>query len=580
MKKIIFLVLAVLLIAYAASDPPEPKTVRGEVRQVNEVDMAGSGVLVYINNTDSGYNTTTYTYGPPTMPGIFSATVLASELDLIYLRALNDTHWGEVYGTMGPTQLDIVINLNQTRTSEAVVEILVPDSNLVFNSSEDLNVTANITIVGADGILCEAAILFSNPDAFGLRGNEEVVHSLGNLPRGTTVTESWNISSLADGISNITVSASCLSDRKIFLDMNNDTAVNLTSEDVSSPLVSILWPGNNTRRNNPLLVYYEVEDNTYLTNCTLTINDVLSNVTYAPAVGNTLNFSNIISARANEIEINCTDGSEANNMGSSGIFNYTLNNFPYISLIEADDPVNLLAGANKTVYCNGTAADLDSYSDILNINASLYFNTNTPDSEYNRSTKYDNSSCTLLNPSGSSIDFVCGFDLEYYAFNGTWYCNATVIDNINSTNSSETSILVNDLIALSITPVIDFGQLEPLQISPVDAVVNVTNLGNVAFDLSIHSYAQIPGDNKAMVCDEGDIDFEFERFSTAAYQNFLTMTAVNNSQNAVDVDFNLSQKVYGSSLDSIRNLYWKLQIPFAADGMCSGKIVVSAIVDS
>lgn len=567
----------IVIVLTVVAPPPSQKTIKGEVRQQDHINMVESGLLVQINNTNTSELFYTQTYGPPVMPGLYSTTIYASEGDVIYVFVKNDTDWGYVYGTMGQTQLDIDVNLNRSRASEAIVKIIVPVNNTLVNSSQDLNITANITIVGDDGISCQAILSFSDSGIIELIDGETAVHNLGDVNRGTTITEVWEVESLTDGVVNITVNASCLSDRRIFENQNTYTVFNITSRDVSPPMINLTWPGNNTKRNNPLLVFYDVDENSEIKNCTLSINDIVVNKTFAPDKSLVLNFSNLISAGENDIEINCTDDSLRENMGSSGIFNYTLNSFPFISDIRIEDPINLLAASNKTVYCNGTIEDSDTYLDIVSVNASLFFKDLTPESDNNRSTKYFNSSCTLLNPSGDNIEFACGFDVEYYANNGSWYCNASALDMINSTNSSEITTTVNDLIALSVTPVIDYYLLEPLQISPNDIASNITNYGNVPIDLSIYAYAQTDDDNLAMTCTKGQISYEYEKFSASIGQDFSVMQEVNNKLSPVFVDFNLDQKVFGATENSMKSLYWKLQIPFAADGSCNGKVVFSAV---
>ncbi|MBT3721740.1 hypothetical protein HN789_06260 [archaeon] len=579
-KTLIWLTIGCLILISVIAPPPTEKTIKGEIRQINGIDQVESGLEVYINNTNTTYNKTTQTYGPPVMPGLYSTTILASEGDVIYIESHNATNWGYVYGIVGKTQLDINVNLNRTRASEAIVLIEIPQNNSNLNTSMDLNVTVDITIVGGNGINCEAILNFSVGGIFGLEEGETYVHDLGNVNRGVTATEVWQIKGLIDGETNISVHAECASDRRIFEDKNTDYVYNLTNLDVSPPIIEIQFPVNNTKSNNPIWIYYNVSEESSLENCTLSLNDLIVNLTNAPNKLFLLNFSNLLSTGENNAEINCSDDSSRFNMGTSGIFNFSLNNFPFISSIFTDNPINLLAANNKTVYCNGTATDLDSFSDIVNVNASLFFKDLNPESNDNRSNKYSNTSCTLLNPSGNNIDFICGFNIEYYANNGTWYCNVSAIDLINSTNSSIDSTLVNDLLALSVTDIIDFRSLEPLQISPIDVASNITNFGNVPMDLSIYGYAMTEGDDLALDCVKGTIGYEFEKFSMFEYQNFNIMQAINNSANAVYVDFNHTQKVYGAAQNSFKSLFWKLQIPFATDGQCNGKVVISAITNS
>jgi len=266
------------------------------------------------------------------------------------------------------------------------------------------------------------------------------------------------------------------------------------------------------------------------------------------------------------------------NLGTSGLFNLTLNYFPSISNIVVDNPINLIAGSTKIAYCNGTATDGDTFNDITRVNASLFYYQKQPNSPNNLSNHYTNSSCSLFNGIGNEINFICSFNLEYYANNGTWYCNATILDMINSTNTSQLSTTINDLLAIGITPgVIDFGALEILQISPSDIIVNVTNYGNIMLDLNLYGYAVLVDDNLSMDCTRGNISMEYERFSITQGQNYDLMTSINNSINAVFGNLNLPKREGGSTTESRKAVYWKLQIPMRTGGRCNGKVVFTAL---
>lgn len=575
---VIFSLFIVLIILKISAQPPQERTVRGTVYIDNaQTQQSDLGVIVRITNTNLSIMETTQTYGPPNNEGRYSATISALPGDFIYVLAFNDTLWGNNTGIMGQTRVTIDIILNNTRDAEPYVQILIPQNHTSYSSTDKFNVTANITMYGNNGVNCNATLSFSIPSIFTLDTGETYTHDLGSINRGDSVIEVWNLTGFGTGSTNITLLVEC-SNEGIKLEYNNyDTIVNISSQDLSPPIIQIISPGNHSRVNNPVTFYYNVTDGSSIVNCTLNLNNITVNITNDPQRDVILNVSNSLTQKYNKWEINCTDNSSNKNLGTSGLYNLTLNDYPSITNIVVDTPVDLLAGSTKTVYCNGTASDGDSYNDISNLNATLFFTGFNPDDIDNNSNHYSNTSCNLFNGVGDDIDFRCSFDLEYYSNNGTWYCNAAVIDTINSVNSSETTTLVNDLLAIGVNPlIIDFGNLEILQISPSDIIVNVTNYGNIMLDLNLFGYALFQNDNISMDCATRNISLNNERLSIVADQNYNIMTPVNNTLNPVYVDFNLSKRE-GGAPESRKSVFWKLQIPMFTAGRCNGKVIFSAL---
>ncbi len=345
------------------------------------------------------------------------------------------------------------------------------------------------------------------------------------------------------------------------------------------PNITIISPENNTKVVDSLVYfYYNVTDPQTLQSCNLSINNITLNVTLTPQKSVILNFSRILTTRSNIWEINCSNNdTEQTHLGTSGLLNLTLNAIPWITNHVVLDPIDLIGGSNLSVTCNGTANDLDGFGDITKVNATLFFVDKTPASPDNLSNHYTNSSCNLLTGSGNSIDFTCGFEVIYYANNGTWYCNTTVVDSADTKNTSQISTTIRQLLAIGVYPeLIDFGNMQALQISPNDMDINITNLGNVPLDLRLYAYALIENDNLSMVCERGIIPLENERFSIFPSQPFNSMTNVNNTLNSVFVDINIPRQVYGQE-ESKKPIFWKLQIPMATQGKCNGTVVFTAI---
>jgi hypothetical protein len=431
-------------------------------------------------------------------------------------------------------------------------------------------VTANITIVGNDGVSCNATMYFSNPGVF---SSNQYTVELGDMVRGESVLAAWNLSVAGSGSTNITVRAGCLYDGVILERMNSFTVYNISASAPPPPNITIISPQNSTRLSNPVAFIYNISHPLDIDNCTLIINSEIVNTTLNPPVNTTLNFTRMLDTKTNVWEITCTDNSSVN-IGSSGLYNLTLNSVPFITALAVDNPINLIAGSTKTVYCNGTAEDGDSYLDIEKINASVYFQgySQSPD---NPNYRYSNSSCRLFSGLDNSTEFTCAFEIEYYAQNGTWHCDVTVSDFLNATNISVETTTINELLAVGISPgVIDFGALEILQISPIDIEINITNYGNIMLDLNIYAYALFDNDNLSMDCTKGNISLEYQRFSEISGTTYTVMTPVNNIDSPAFVSFNLQKRV---TSESKKPLYWKLQIPMYTGGTCSGKVVFAAL---
>ena len=114
--------------------------------------------------------------------------------------------------------------------------------------------------------------------------------------------------------------------------------MNISSQDLSPPIIQIISPGNHSRLNNPVTFYYNVTDGSSIVNCTLNINNITVNITNDPQRDVILNVSNFLTQKYNKWEINCTDNSS--NIGTSGLYNLTLNDYPSVTNIVVDTPVD------------------------------------------------------------------------------------------------------------------------------------------------------------------------------------------------------------------------------------------------
>lgn len=240
-KLVLFLFISIslfIILTNLVKAQPAPHNVEGRVL-TNGSNGIQNGIPVTINDTVSGDYVLTYTDAPEDIPelrGSYSATINGNDGDLIIVRAWNSTHYGTNSSTLISTTTNVNVVLNITRQSEANATIIEPLNNSMRNRSVIFNVTANISIIGNDGVGCSAAISFSNNNIINITAGESFSHSLGNIPLGTFKITNWSAVGVNEGVSNITVKADCSSDGVKLDNVNSYTVFNITI--VGGPLVN------------------------------------------------------------------------------------------------------------------------------------------------------------------------------------------------------------------------------------------------------------------------------------------------------------------------------------------------------
>jgi hypothetical protein len=212
--------------------------------------------------------------------------------------------------------------------------------------------------------------------------------------------------------------------------------------------------------------------------------------------------------------------------------NMTINTPPNITIVTFDDytPLNddidLTAGTNKTVYCIINASDYDGYDNInlssLNVSISNrgFTGAEDPKNEYILAwNNLDNNHACLNQTYGGtstlegSIILNCSIQMPYYTENGTWICNASILDNSNNPLRVIAFDPANimQLIALNIsTESIDFGFIA-LGENRTEAQDNTTieNIGNVPLRVNVTASwndTDLTNDTYAMKCVQGYVN--------------------------------------------------------------------------
>ncbi len=253
-----------------------------------------------------------------------------------------------------------------------------------------------------------------------------------------------------------------------------------------------------------------------------------------------------------------------------------------VNLYDSNHPANIVLeqGTTHTIVCNATINDTNGYGDIATVNASLYkYSEYGPGDVNDNNFKYANTSCNQYATSGVVDAFyTCQFEVEYYAYNGTWRCNVTAIDSSDATNNSADDDDIDSLFAINLSnTTISFGELEPMNTSE-DRELNVTNFGNMNLTISLRAYGEVEGDDWAMNCSTGNISLDYERFSLDSGTAWGSMTPVTNT--FADINgLTVYQRTDDSDddhTDSHNATYWKIKAPLGTKGVCNGTLELSA----
>ncbi|MFC2134931.1 DUF2341 domain-containing protein [Bacteroidota bacterium] len=372
--------------------------------------------------------------------------------------------------------------------------------------------------------------------------------------------------------------------------------------DTSPPVVILQAPSNNdTDPDGDVSFFYTVTDRN-LTSCTLYTNisgTFESNETDL-FVTNGLNLFQLYDLQQDTLfvwNVNCTD-----NFGYSAFYteNWTVkirspetfyqnitiptnlsvnNTLPRILNISVPNPVNLLAGTNTSVNCTVIVED-DNGANDSQVNATFYHETSYSSAPDDYNNHYSTSSCTCINTDALTNNCTCEFKMRYYALNGTWTCNATATDDEGSVIDSTTTYL-NELKAIFVDPLIDYGNLEAGSIS-TDVNVTIINYGNIPIDVSLFGYGATPNDYLAMICPERSISIAYEKFDLSYGTSFGSMIPLSgNSSSPNLIDVNISKKT-NESVDGTVDIYWKLQVfPLSSPvGICNGSVAFTAEVNT
>ncbi|MBU0471010.1 MAG: hypothetical protein KKF89_01020, partial [Nanoarchaeota archaeon] len=253
------------------------------------------------------------------------------------------------------------------------------------------------------------------------------------------------------------------------------------------------------------------------------------------------------------------------------------NTAPAINNMLITYPIDLLAGITKEITCN--ASIIDTEQDLAGVSATLYFNQNNSGDPDGNNDHYTNSSCSF---SGTTAKIaVCGFQLWYYAKNGTWNCNMSATDT-EFTDYDNITTTVNTLYAINITPtLLDYGNV-PLGANSNNYTVNITNLGNMPLNVSVWGYggsnSNETGGGLAFKCNqEGNITIGYEKYSINPIHNFNQKTNLTSGPKMIPIKI-AKQTQPGIYVQN--QTYWEINVKAENNpkGECNGTIIFAAEV--
>jgi hypothetical protein len=257
-----------------------------------------------------------------------------------------------------------------------------------------------------------------------------------------------------------------------------------------------------------------------------------------------------------------------------------LNVSVYEMLNISTNNITITAGSTKRIYCNATIRDWDGFSDVVYVNATIWHmftsNNTAPD---NNNSHYTNLTCNLNASLSAYIGwYVCSFDPLYYANNGTWMCNVSAQNSWNYTGSGNSSTVFYPVYALNVTDGIDYGGVAVYDYSIPDVSANITNLGNMAINISVEGYGAKRGDGLAMNCSiNGNITVDNERFSLNNTSSWASKTPLVSTAGGVLVSGLTMLKQTVPSTQIINSTYWQIYIPPNPAGNCTGNIIFTAL---
>ena len=442
-----------------------------------------------------------------------------------------------------------------------VEEAIIPEVNLISPN----NILTNQSVINFEFNVSNGEDLeISECTLYGdFTGVWEANETITNVPTGTNV-----------GITNEVVegdyvwNVQCTNDEGY----SSFAETNFTfTADMNPPIIDLINPDHEhvEKGNDTVEFEYTVNDFSEIQRCDLHIDGVVVDTVLNPERSTSLFFIETLENDVYEWKISCLD--EAGNTGESATRLLDVSVYsPNITSIELPETVVLNAGWTKNVECLVNVEDENGAEDINGVNATFYFE-NAERGVDNNSVHYTNSSCVEISSEGNNAQYNCSFDVWYYAVNGTWICNSTVIDNQGLTGNFYNQTIIDPLYALNLSELtINYGDVPAGSLSE-EVDVNVINIGNQDISVSVRGYGgedPVQGEGYSMICNSGvNINVNSMRYALNPSIIFDDKTPLT-SEN----------ELTGLQIQSLQTeeIFWQLQTPPSPVTNCSGTVVLTA----
>ncbi|HII69124.1 TPA: hypothetical protein HA270_04560, partial [Candidatus Woesearchaeota archaeon] len=275
--------------------------------------------------------------GPPTFENSYDINVMGIDNETIVIRSWNATHYGQNITNLSIDPGDTITNIYflLQRGSEANVSLKGPFNHSVFNTSALFNITANITILGADATSCGATLSIVNESVYNITSGETFTQNLGDISRLDSALAVWESSAKAIGSSNYTITSSCATDGVILLFLNTASVFNVTVEQ-GAPVVNLSSPADLATVSQFNITFaYNVTTTSSVSACSIYFNGTLNETDSVVTPNIEQNFT--IGDFGNgdySWNITCVDGNDYT--GASKTFTFTVQAKPDLGITSAN----------------------------------------------------------------------------------------------------------------------------------------------------------------------------------------------------------------------------------------------------
>lgn len=241
--------------------------------------------------------------------------------------------------------------------------------------------------------------------------------------------------------------------------------------------------------------------------------------------------------------------------------------------------ITLNAGSTYIMSCQVQVMDYNGGNTINSTNLTFYYFLNQSSDPDDNNVHYTNSSCLQGSINGYYANWTCYLDIWYYANNGTWIAEATVMDSHNFTDTASFNVSISPLYALNVTPLIDFGPMAVGDYSLSSVSSNITNLGNRDINITLYGYGgddEVTGAGLAMICEQRNISISNERYHLSSATLYDAMTPLAGAATTI-TGFSLAQQT-DDSQPVVNSTYWRLHVNVTTNpfGICNGTVIFAA----